>query len=683
MTETTKAASNSSPVSTSLSLSAPQHSNPRDPRLAVRRSWSVVDTTPDSNATHRAVTDSIDLAAFPPHPAPNNASAPSPQPRPVERSTASGDAFIRSTSDMVQVAIRLNQIQTERDNVTKELAYTERHLHLALSSSSFPTTIKYYQQNKEMHLSELARIDRELNEQKSLYRQLEENLLTKWTLANAPSESDARLAKLEAEIEQLKAAPTRQLSPSGTKTVTRDEFQEWVDRFERSLDEQNSRLMRTKAKLLDVPKVEGKIAALEGQVKRVESMINEVQSRQEPTGTESTHANSEVDSAILDVTEDKMSEFARQLEALKSSPPGALPSSWAPEFLTRQFYPLRSRIGEVEEKINSQAIQLSKVTRDSQEHDMKRLDDLVSRKLDEQVSRLESVHGQINAEALKHRQRLDRLENKPAINPADFGGIDQKVQGLSTAINRFSGDLRTLQEAHYMPLFRYVQEQVVPQMKKIPDLEQIVSESKDTLETLSSSIRSLELRYNNLTTENVVKNMIHAMEELYPSMGEVRRQVEALRESFVGEIPALMEVKKKVDQLQPEAFSTRLESLEQLPAQLIQLSNQVAEVTQDKLKEHTRALQEINQLQNQHEALLGALAELDEKTTRTAGDLHDQTNSIGPAFETLRTDVEATRKQVEALEKSRSEIIGLLEKVDDLQKSTSDFGNDTRMFPAS
>lgn len=226
-----------------------------------------------------------------------------------------------------------------------------------------------------------------------------------------------------------------------------------------------------------------------------------------------------------------------------------------------------------------------------------------------------------------------------------------------------------------MPFFRYVQEQVVPQIKKISDLEQAVLESKDTLETLYSSTRSLELRYNNLTTENVVKNMLHAMEELYPSMGEVREQLDALRESFAGEIPALKEIKKKVDQLQPEAFNTRLESLEQLPAQLSQLSNQVAEIAQGKLKEHIRALQEIKKLQNQHESLVGAFTELDEKATRTEADLHDQTNSIFPAFETLKTDVETTRKQVEALEKSRSEIIDLLDKVDDLQKSTSDFGN--------
>lgn len=127
---------------------------------------------------------------------------------------------------MIQLAIRLNQIKTDRDNVKKGLAYTERHLQQALSSSSFSRTIQYYQQNKEMQLSELARIDRELNEQQPLYQQLEENLITKWTQANVPSESDARLAKLESEIEQLKAAPTRQLSSSDTKVVTRDDFHE-------------------------------------------------------------------------------------------------------------------------------------------------------------------------------------------------------------------------------------------------------------------------------------------------------------------------------------------------------------------------------------------------------------------------------------------------------------------------
>ncbi|KAJ5820389.1 hypothetical protein N7474_005980 [Penicillium riverlandense] len=678
MTETTKAGISTSnrPASTSLSPSAPQDPTSRDPRLAIRRNRPVVDTTASSNAPHRAVQDLIDTAASSPNPEFHNALVPDPQPGPVERSSASADAFIRSTSDMVQLAIRLNRIKTDRDNVTKELASTERHLQVALSSSNFPATIKYYQQNKDVHLSELARIDGELNEQQFLYRRLEENLITKWTQANAPSASDARLAKLESEIEQLKAAPTRQLSSSDIK-VTRDDFQEWVDRFERSLDEQNSRLMRAKVNLLNVPKVEGKIAALEGQIKGLESTIHEVQARQEPIETGSTHTNSEVDPAVMGVIEDKMSGFARQLEELKTNPPpGALSSSWASEHVTQQFFPLRTRVREVEEKLDSQAIQLSKVTKNPQELDMGKLEGMVSRKLDEQVFRMEGLRGQIKAEALDYRHRIDRLENKPAVNPADFGEVNQKVQGLSTAMKRFSGELHTLRDAHYMPFFRYVQEQVVPKVKKFTDLELTVSDSRDTLETLYNSTRSLELRYNNLTTENVVKNMLHGMEELYPSMGEVREQVEALRKSFVEEIPALKEVKKTVDQLQPEAFNTRLESLEQLPVQLSQLSNQVAEVTQGKLKERTRALQEINNLQNQHESLVGALAELDEKTTKTEADLHDQTNSIGTAFETLKADVEATRKQVEALEQPRSEITDLVGKVDDLQKSTSDLGND-------
>ncbi|CAL5865984.1 uncharacterized protein PFLUO_LOCUS191 [Penicillium psychrofluorescens] len=679
MTETTKAgiSSSNSPASTPISPSAPQHTTSRDPRLAIRRNRLVVDTSANSNATQRAVQDLIDSAASSPRPELNNVVVPALQTGPAERSSATNDTFIRNTSDMIQIAIKLNQIKTDRDNVTKELAYTERYLQQALSNSNFSSTIEYYQQSKEVQVSELARIDMELNKQQSLYQQLEENLVAKWTQANAPSESDARLAKLESEIKLLKAAPTQQLSSSDTKAVTQDDFQEWVDRFERSLNEQNSRLMRAKVNLLNVPKFEGKIAALEGQIKGLESTMNEVQLRQEPTGTGSTHTNSEVDPAVMGMIEDKMSGFALQLEELKSNPPpGALSSSWASEHLTQQFSPLKSRVREMEEKFNSQAIQVSEVTKNLQEHDMEKLEDLVSRKLGEQVSRMESVHGQINAEALEQRQRLDRLENRPAVNPADFWGMDQKVQELGTAMKRFSGDLHTLRDSHYMPFFRYVQEQVVPKIKKFSALEQTMSESKDTLETLYSSTRSLELRYNSLTTESVVKSMVHAMEELYPSIGEVRGQVDALRESLAREIPTLKEIKGKVDQLQPEALNTRLLSLEQLPTQLSQLSNQVAEVTQGKLKEHIRALQEINKLQNQHQSLVGALAELDEKAAKTEADLHKQTNSIVPAFETLKTDFEVTQKQVEALEKSRSETADLLGKVDDLQKSTSDFGND-------
>lgn len=183
--------------------------------------------------------------------------------------------------------------------------------------------------------------------------------------------------------------------------------------------------MRAKVNLLNVPKVEGKVAALEGQIKGLESTMNEVQARQEPNGTGSTRTNSEVDPVVMSVIEDKMSGFARQLDELKSNPPpGALSSSWPSEHLSQQFYPLKSRVKEVEERFNSQAIQLSKVTKDPEEHDMKKLEDLVSRKLDEQVSRKESMHGQINAEVLEHRQRLGRLENTPAVNRADFGGSE-------------------------------------------------------------------------------------------------------------------------------------------------------------------------------------------------------------------------------------------------------------------
>ncbi|KGO68569.1 hypothetical protein PITC_069650 [Penicillium italicum] len=73
----------------------------------------------------------------------------------------------------------------------------------------------------------------------------------------------------------------------------------------------------------------------------------------------------------------------------------------------------------------------------------------------------------------------------------------------------------------------------------VSDLVQAVAKCDSKIDSLNRAIRSLESRYTNITTGDLVNSMAHAMQQMYPSVDQLSQQLKAYRTEIEARISAL------------------------------------------------------------------------------------------------------------------------------------------------
>lgn len=97
-------------------------------------------------------------------------------------------------------------------------------------------------------------------------------------------------------------------------------------------------------------------------------------------------------------------------------------------------------------------------------------------------------------------------------------GLESQIQGQKRLIEDLENSISSLQ----------------PDDSSARAAEKVMKDLQPDISTLKTAIRSLECRYNNLTTEAIMEPMVHAMSQMYPNgphdvalqLGQMRQQIE-------------------------------------------------------------------------------------------------------------------------------------------------------------
>ena len=155
--------------------------------------------------------------------------------------------------------------------------------------------------------------------------------------------------------------------------------------------------------------------------------------------------------------------------------------------------------------------------------------------LDGRVSTLaDQVKGICEMQAMKDDFQLSSMEEvKESLSQHKV----KTIEGLATVAsnsdralancNRISEEVKALKPTTSMA----ASTDIAGQATRIQRLSQLV-------EVIKVSLQSLEGRYNGLTTEPIVKNMVAAMQEMYPSAGALVEQVTQLKNHVDALVPA-------------------------------------------------------------------------------------------------------------------------------------------------
>lgn len=201
--------------------------------------------------------------------------------------------------------------------------------------------------------------------------------------------------------------------------------------------------------------------------------------------------------------------------------------------------PAENRCNELDVKVGNLTQQLSELC------------EMQAMKDDLQFSTMEEVKTKLNQQTEQLAKEFAALKNDHGRASAEYSRLSEDVKKLAStnsvaAAGEFAEHSASIQRLGHV------------------------------VETIRVGLHSLETRYNSLSTEPIVKNMVVAMQDMYPSTGALADQVAALRAHVDNVAPP--ELKADVAALKPEMASSKAR-IEQVANGLVKLASDHANVT--------------------------------------------------------------------------------------------------------
>lgn len=178
--------------------------------------------------------------------------------------------------------------------------------------------------------------------------------------------------------------------------------------------------------------------------------------------------------------------------------------------------------------------------------DIKSLKDNYSRLADEtrRISQLDRAGAVGQAEIQSLKDSYSRLAGEIKKIQSDRAiAVDKaEIQSLKETCSRLAENIQKMSQWNPAAALQQIHTVDV----KINTVDAALKYSNRLLESVRVGLHSLETRYNHLSTEMVVKNMVVAMQEMYPSAGQLTEQITTLKNQAEKEISSL---KKTIEQL--------------------------------------------------------------------------------------------------------------------------------------
>ncbi|PKY04748.1 hypothetical protein P168DRAFT_326539, partial [Aspergillus campestris IBT 28561] len=460
---------------------------------------------------------------------------------------------------MVQAAATAANTKSEKEKLNQRKESTSGLLKKASVTKHFPSTVDFFGQKCKNEDVDMKKIDKALSEHQSKYKQLENLMKKDWDHWTAETDNTAK---------SLKAMRTTFGTSIGTTAAIQHETQ--------GLQVKTSGLETENATLRD--SLEKYKRSFAEQLSTLEKKVDAAHKRTAMKSASGLAENVEAFSKRID-------ELSSEFERLSKQGSTATPLIPDPhiEDLRNKYSALEAKIQSAQESNGQNSTSLKKAIKQVDDHETrlravkiegfsKRLDDV-----DRLLRSTEAHHkGDHSLDELKillpklkvlvnhpHQEQLNaavsRLETgirdlrdvgamKDDLFFADIAELRQTLTGQSNNLTDYSKEITELKGSYGRiseELRSLSQQNSAAASERIAKVESTVDETQALLNTVKIGLSSLETRYNNLSTEPIVKNMICAMQEMYPSAGQLTEHVAALKRQFDQEVSLM---KSQIDQ---------------------------------------------------------------------------------------------------------------------------------------
>ncbi|KAF3386326.1 hypothetical protein F1880_001256 [Penicillium rolfsii] len=244
-------------------------------------------------------------------------------------------------------------------------------------------------------------------------------------------------------------------------------------------------------------------------------------------------------------------------------------------------------------------------------------------------------------------------------NPLSSADIPQDKETLASVKN----SLENVESSH-RSLWNNVNKLMLG-MPQLLESSKQVQRCLSVTDSLVTAVRSLELRYSNINTEHLVKNMAAAMMEMYPSMSQVIEQINTLRANCTKEIAELKNSTNNVNSASSDSKMSQLR--DEVATKLKDLQTCIS----DQSKSLNDQLEEIWELKNKFQTQSDAFSELGESIPQALQQAERMTElatnleALSADLATLRASLEC-RDGTETVTELSKQLEKLSEKVDSL-----------------
>lgn len=282
--------------------------------------------------------------------------------------------------------------------------------------------------------------------------------------------------------------------------------------------------------------LQGKLSSIESDVKSLSttrlSLKNSASTRVSQIGTDLEAQRKEATEQIT-AQENLLASLMTQQQNLDNS--GPVSSETAPI----PHSGVLTRVVSLEKKVQNQADLLNNIKNLHHDVDVIRVGELNSLRQD-QGSRQSSLETKQN-DTLKMVEDLTRKS--------------EEMTNIQTTLNATLHQFRVSLPVDFEQIKKHVQSGLdgfETRLAPVSGLPQALTKCESKIESVSRAIRSLETRYSNITTGELVNSMAHAMQQMYPSVDQLSQQLTAWRTETEARLSAL---KKDAD-----AFKVATES---------------------------------------------------------------------------------------------------------------------------
>ena len=565
----------------------------------------------------------------------------------------SAEGHAKLISDLTREAATIARIQSEVDKLLRKKAKTDILLKKAKSNPGFPATIDHYEQANEDEKNELRRLNDDKRQHESRHYQLEKALKSSLdsALSHDPSKLEERILRLEKNYEEK-------------VTRLQNEWEEKLAKYQNQAEGKIATLEidvgKAKAAAADAEKRATQAAntsqTLAGAVGGVQDQIRQLQkSRANQSTPERNAASISASNQLreeINNLDKRITKLGSDIQPLVSFKGHCLEMfdglnrasvENAEDMKTKTVEPLRRKIEDISSRLDSLSSLKTGLNNIRPETNTSPEIRAMVESLKRQLQNLEEDHvAKLNnvSESLGQIQGLQELHS---------GMVDEEFVNVKKRLDEQAEEFKLLKEgySHASDDLKKLGDANSTVTQSVTGLSATIENAQRVLETVRTGLHSLEVRWNNLSTEHIVRNMAAAMQEMYPSAEKFQEQLATLKANTANTLHTINEQTSRLAHTQANQEQRLLQISGQVNGfgNVVPTVNHLAESFKALRDNVQQPIQDLAQLQ----ANLGALEKQLDGHTAKLGELGANSKTHAESLHKLEQEREALDSELKEI----------------------------------